>query len=87
MQMKKMTVLVAFILSSVAIQAAETTGSISGKIVDARTNEPLPGVNVIVEGSIYGASTAADGHYTIQKLPPGIYTLRACSRRKCCLRQ
>ena len=68
--------ILAFLLAWRA-EAAVTTGSITGKVVDARTGEPLPGVNVVVEGSIYGASTAIDGHYIIEKLPPGVYTLRA----------
>lgn len=77
MRIKMIFTFLASILLHTILSAAATTGSISGKIVDVRTNEPLPGVNVIVEGSIYGASSAADGAYIIQKLPPGIYTLRA----------
>ena len=76
----RMKLIVYFLISFVLtlpLYAAVMTGSISGRVVDARTNDPLPGVNVIVEGSIYGASTAADGNYTIQKLPPENYTLRA----------
>ncbi len=56
---------------------AASTGTISGRIIDAQTNEPLPGVNVVVEGSLYGSSTDTDGNYIITKLPPENYTLRA----------
>jgi len=77
MPIKRLCTFFVSILFAASLNAAVTTGSISGKIIDARTNDPLPGVNVIVEGSIYGASTGADGVYIIQKLPPGTYTLRA----------
>ncbi|MBN1997502.1 carboxypeptidase-like regulatory domain-containing protein, partial [candidate division KSB1 bacterium] len=54
---------------------AGTTGKIAGKITDAETNEPLPGVNVIVEGTQTGAATDLQGNYQILNLPPRTYTL------------
>ena len=56
---------------------AAVAGRIGGTVLDSQSGEPLPGVNIVVEGSIYGASTDADGNYVISKLPPGIYSLRA----------
>ncbi len=57
--------------------SAGTTGKISGRVVDEKGN-PLPGCNIIVEGSAYlGASAGADGYYVIIGVPPGEYTLRA----------
>jgi TonB-linked SusC/RagA family outer membrane protein len=38
---------------------------VSGTITDASTNEPLVGVNVIVEGTTLGTSTDIDGKYTL----------------------
>jgi TonB-linked SusC/RagA family outer membrane protein len=38
---------------------------ISGKVVDAITREPLPGVNVVIKGTTRGTSTDNDGRYTI----------------------
>ncbi len=55
---------------------AGTTGKIAGKVKDAQTGQPLPGVNVIVEGTNMGAATRADGYYVILNIPPGVYTLR-----------
>ena len=40
--------------------------SIKGKIIDASTLEPLPGVNVLLKGTQTGTSTDANGNYTIQ---------------------
>lgn len=52
---------------------AGTTGKISGKVTDAQTGQPLPGVNVMVEGKTLGAATGLDGTYTILDVPPGTY--------------
>jgi TonB-linked SusC/RagA family outer membrane protein len=38
---------------------------VSGRVTDATTGEPLPAVNVLVEGTTTGTSTNADGHYVI----------------------
>jgi outer membrane receptor protein involved in Fe transport len=53
------------------------TGKIAGRIIDASTNEPLAGVNVILEGTYLGAATDFQGYYTILKVPPGTYTILA----------
>lgn len=54
-----------------------TTGKISGFIRDAETGDPLPGVNVILEGTLMGAATDLDGYFFIINVPPGNYTLKA----------
>ena len=56
---------------------AGVTGKIAGIVVDAKNGEPLPGVNIILEGTLMGASSDADGFYAILNLPPGIYTVQA----------
>ncbi len=43
----------------------QLTGSITGKVYDVSTNEALPGVNVIVEGTRIGAVTDVSGSYSI----------------------
>jgi len=55
---------------------AGITGKISGRIVDDKTGEPLPGANVLVLGTTMGAASDIDGVYTILSVPPGNYTLR-----------
>jgi hypothetical protein len=53
-----------------------TTGKITGKITDKETNEPLIGVNIILEGTMLGAATDIEGNYVILNIPPGKYNLR-----------
>ena len=66
-----------FILAFFGSLHAGVTGKIAGQIVDATTKEPLPGVNIIVEGTIMGGSTDEDGFYVILNVPPGTYQLQA----------
>jgi hypothetical protein len=56
---------------------AGVTGKIAGIVVDSKNGEPLPGVNIILEGTLMGASSDAEGFYAILNLPPGIYTVQA----------
>ncbi|MFQ5652821.1 MAG: carboxypeptidase-like regulatory domain-containing protein, partial [bacterium] len=66
-----------FSLAFVPVGLAQTTGTISGKIVDARTGDPLPGANVFLRGTTTGAASLADGTYSIENLPPGTYQVVA----------
>lgn len=56
---------------------AGQTGKITGKVTDAETGSPLPGVNVIFEGTTMGAATDLEGDYIVLNVPPGTYTLKA----------
>ncbi len=57
--------------------AQAQTGKISGVVLDAQTNEPLPGVNVAIVGTTIGAITDIDGYYNILNVDPGRKSLRA----------
>lgn len=50
-------------------------GNISGKVTDARNNEPLIGAAVTISGTTTGSATDFDGNYTIANLKPGTYSL------------
>ena len=56
---------------------AGTTGKIAGRVTDAKSGEPLPGVNVLVDGTFLGAATDLEGFYVILNVPPGTYKLNA----------
>lgn len=53
----------------------ESEGVIRGRVVDASTNEPLPGATVIIQGTQRGAVTDIEGRYEIRNIEPGIYNL------------
>lgn len=55
---------------------AQDTGSIVGKVTDKEYNdEPLPGVNIFIEGSTIGTNSDFDGLYGIDGLAPGPFNL------------
>lgn len=54
--------------------AQSSTGRIEGTITD-ESGEPLPGVNVIVRGTTFGAATDIDGNYVIKGIRPGEYNI------------
>ena len=56
---------------------AGTTGKIAGRVIDAETSKPLPGANIIIEGTTMGAASDLDGYYAIINIPPGSYSLKA----------
>ena len=51
------------------------TGNLAGKITDASTGEELPGVNIILKGTYYGAATNINGEFRINNISAGNYTL------------
>jgi TonB-linked SusC/RagA family outer membrane protein len=45
--------------------------TVDGVVVDSKTKQPLPGVNVIVKGTQMGTSTDFDGKFKLSKLKDG----------------
>jgi outer membrane receptor protein involved in Fe transport len=56
--------------------AQQETGTIRGTIVDD-AGEPIAFANVLIEGTTRGAAANVRGEYTIGRVPPGTYRLRA----------
>jgi len=69
-------VLVALVVAGGSLHAG-TTGKIAGQVTDGESRQPLPGVNVVLEGTTLGAATDAEGDYLILNVPPGVYVLKA----------
>ena len=65
------------IITLTSINYAGTTGKIVGKVIDAQTREPLPGVNVIVDGTTLGAATNMEGEFFILRVPPKSFSVSA----------
>lgn len=60
-----------------AAPASAQTGKIAGTVTDAATGEPLPGVNVVIDGTTQGTATNLEGRYVIIGVRPGAYTISA----------
>ena len=59
-------------LHALAIPAG---GTIVGKVVEAGTNEPLIGANVVIKGTVKGSASDLDGKYEIRGVDPGTVVL------------
>ena len=53
---------VLFILFWAATLIGQGEGNLSGRITSTETGEGLPGVNVMVKGTYYGAASDVDGY-------------------------
>ena len=61
-----------FILLSISLHSQDF-GTVSGQVKDAISGDGLPGVNVMIKGTYYGAATDLDGNFHIPKIKPGSY--------------
>ena len=55
---------------------SQTTGKIKGVVLDEQ-GDPLPGANIVVVGTTWGAEADEDGYYYIIGVRAGTYTLKA----------
>jgi len=64
-----------FILLFLTLSMLSAQGScvIQGRVLDARDDLPLPGVNVIIKGSYYGSATDLEGYFRLTGMSPGSY--------------
>jgi hypothetical protein len=58
-----------------SVPPAQNYGTITGRVFDSATNQPVPGIVVTVD-TILSATSGADGTYRIGNVPLGTYTLR-----------
>ncbi|GAB4362872.1 MAG: hypothetical protein Kow0042_00250 [Calditrichia bacterium] len=70
-----MSILLLLFLNGTVWSASK--GKIAGQVVEQESGEPLPGCNIVVEGTTLGAATDEDGFYFIINVPPGVYTIKA----------
>ncbi len=71
--MRNLVVTALFLLLSTFVLAQN--GTLSGKVLDVKTNEAIIGANVIIEGTTVGAATDIDGKFQINNIKPGTYNI------------
>ncbi len=59
-----------------ALPARANSSRISGRVIDARSGEPIPGANVMIPGTVLGTNSDMEGRFSINSLAAGSYDLR-----------
>ncbi len=59
------TFMISVLLCLTLTVSANAQQQVSGRVTDATTNEPLPGVNIAVKGTTTGTSTDRNGNYLL----------------------
>ena len=54
-----------------SIPLLSQNGVVTGSVSDSETNEPLPGVNVVVKNTTKGTNTDFDGNFSIEGVSSG----------------
>ncbi|MDP6039323.1 MAG: carboxypeptidase-like regulatory domain-containing protein, partial [Candidatus Latescibacteria bacterium] len=62
-------------LVAAGISESATTGKVQGVVRDAQTGEPLPGANVVIDGTQRGSVTDGNGFFVILLVDPGTYSM------------
>ncbi|MDB4152374.1 TonB-dependent receptor [Flavobacteriaceae bacterium] len=65
------------LLTISALAFAQNTGTFSGQIIDSKTQYPLEGSSVILEGTNIGVITDANGYFTFENVPTKSYNIQA----------
>ncbi len=73
--MKNSLLLILFTMSTLVL--AQNTGTFSGQIIDEKTQYPLEGSSVILEGTNIGVITDANGYFTFENVPTKSYNIQA----------
>ena len=64
-------------LCAAAAGAQAPPGTITGRVVDSASQQPVVNVNVVVDGTARGATTRSDGSFLLAAIPAGTYRVRA----------
>jgi hypothetical protein len=73
------TALFIFLFLPVFAWGQANSGSIRGRVLNSKTNEPVPFASVVVWGTTTGAMTDFEGNFLFTGLKPGFAELRASS--------
>ena len=69
--------LVVLVVGLFFVGEASAQATVSGRVTDAATGDPLAGANVVVEGTALGDAADASGSYSISNVPSGAQTVTA----------
>ena len=59
------------VLLQVAVSVADSTGVVSGQVMDARTRQPVAAATIVVRGTRIGTAAGDDGRFALPGVPAG----------------
>ncbi len=63
------------LFSLISLSVAAQTGSVTGKVIDGDTGEPLIGASALLKGTLTGSVSDLDGSFTITNVDQGAQTI------------
>jgi TonB-linked SusC/RagA family outer membrane protein len=69
--------LVGALFAAIPVSAQDAPGTITGRVVDAPTQQPLADVNIVIVGTTRGTISKGDGTFALVNVLPGPRTVRA----------
>ncbi|MEK6571779.1 MAG: carboxypeptidase-like regulatory domain-containing protein, partial [Bacteroidota bacterium] len=76
----KLFIILSILISTALSRAQEgkhdLNGTIIGKVLSEKTNEPLAGSNIFLVGTHYGTIARQDGSFTLSDIPPRTYEVK-----------
>jgi len=75
--MRKVIILVVLIFGFSSFIFGGVTGKVEGFVTDGKTGQALVGVNVVIQGTSYGAASDNEGYFVILNVPAGNYNVKA----------
>lgn len=73
--MNKLIVVIGLLVSNISFSQSASKITLTGKVTDAQTGEPLPGASIFMADVRIGAVTDSAGNYSFRALPAGHHTL------------
>ncbi len=74
---KQLIVLLIILVTALNAQDKVIRSSISGRVIDLTTQQPLPGANIWLLDTNHGGAADKEGNYTINNVPVGRYSITA----------
>lgn len=64
------------VLTALNCVFAQSTGNLTGRVIDKENGEPIIGANIVLAPSKLGGVTDIEGSFTIRKVPEGTYEVK-----------